>query len=65
MRIALRLKQVQSSSRAACSTDAIRAHLLPSLPTSLNADGREPICPASAPAQYNAHAAGGSGREWL
>jgi len=41
MRIALRFKQVQSRSRAACSTDAIHAHLLPSLPNSLNADGRE------------------------
>jgi hypothetical protein len=43
MRIGPRFKQVQSRSRAACSTDAIHAHLLPSLPTSLNADGREPI----------------------
>jgi hypothetical protein len=48
MRIALRFQQVQSRSRAACSTDAIHAHLLLSLPTSLNADEREPICPASA-----------------
>jgi hypothetical protein len=51
MRIALRFKRVQSRSRAACSTDAIHAHLLPSLPTSLNADGREPISPAP-PAQH-------------
>ena len=35
MRIALRFKQVQGRSRAACSTGAIDAHLLPTLPTSL------------------------------
>jgi len=41
MRIALRFKQVQGRSRAACSTGAIDAHLLPTLPTSLmtSADG--------------------------
>ena len=49
MRIALLFKQAQSRSRAACSTDAIHAHLLPSLPNSLNADGREPMIPAGVP----------------
>ena len=39
MRIALRIKQVQSRCRAACSADvAIHAHFWPTLPTSLNAD---------------------------
>jgi hypothetical protein len=41
MRIALHFKQVQSRSRAACSTGAIHAHLLLTAPTSLmsSADG--------------------------
>jgi hypothetical protein len=66
MRIALRFNQVQSRSLATCSTDAIHAYLLPTLPASLNADGRQPICLASAPAQHTLmpHTARQVGRGW-
>jgi hypothetical protein len=68
MRIVLRFKQVQSRSLATCSADAVHAYLLPTLPTSLNADGRQPICLASTPAHHTLmpHTVRGrSDRIWL